>query len=67
MVDFDWEGILPNGKEMTAKAVHSWLVRDDLTEAFARTKAMNVDVLMPCVMGPKLLPFGKIGPQLALS
>lgn len=47
MVDFDWAGILPDGKEMIAKTRHSWVVTDDPTEAFARIKSIDVEVLAP--------------------
>lgn len=47
MVDFDWEGILPDGNEMTAKTRHSWLVQDNPKEAFAHIKTMDVEVLAP--------------------
>lgn len=50
MVDFDWEGILPDGKEMTAKTRHAWVVMDDPTEAFARIKSIDVEVLAPFAM-----------------
>jgi hypothetical protein len=46
-VDFDWQGILPNGNEMTAKTRHSWTVDDNVTERFARIKTMQVEVLKP--------------------
>lgn len=49
-VDFDWQGLLPDGKEMTAKTRHSWLVLDNPTEAFARIKSMDVELLSPFAM-----------------
>lgn len=50
MVDFDWEGILPDGKQMIAKTRHSWKVVDDPAEAFARIRSMDVEVLSPFTM-----------------
>ena len=44
---FDWNGILPNATEMTAKTKHTWIVIDDPTERFARIKTMDVEVLEP--------------------
>ena len=46
-VDFDWQGILPDGKEMVAKTRHSWTVEDNATERFARIKTAHVEVLKP--------------------
>lgn len=44
---FDWNGILPNEVEMTAKTKHTWLVVDNPTERFARIKTIDVEVLEP--------------------
>lgn len=44
---FDWNGILPDGNEMTAKTRHNWTVTDDPTERFARIKTVDVEVLEP--------------------
>jgi hypothetical protein len=46
-MDFDWEGILPDGKIMTAKTHHRWIVLDDPAERFARIKSIDVEVLKP--------------------
>jgi hypothetical protein len=46
-MDFDWEGILPDGNVMTAKTRHSWTIVDDPTERFARIKTIDVDVIRP--------------------
>ncbi len=46
-VDFDWQGILPDGREMVAKTRHSWTVEDNATERFARIKTAQVEVLKP--------------------
>ena len=51
-VDFDWEGILPNGQGMTAKTRHVWTVTDDPSERFARIKSMDVEVLEPFAPKP---------------
>lgn len=51
-VDFDWEGILPNGKEMAAKTRHSWVVTDDPSERFARLRSVEVQVLEPFALKP---------------
>jgi len=47
MMDFDWNGILPNGKEMSAKTNHTWSVDDDPTERFARISSVSVKILEP--------------------
>ena len=44
---FDWNGLLPDGKEMTAKTAHTWQIVDDPTERFARIKTVDVEVLEP--------------------
>ena len=44
---FDWNGILPNNAEMTAKTKHTWLVVDDPTKRFAQIKSVDVEVLEP--------------------
>ena len=46
-MDFDWAGILPNDTEMTAKTRHTWIVKDDVTERFARIQDVSVEVLEP--------------------
>jgi hypothetical protein len=51
--DFDWQGILPDGKEMIAKTRHSWLVADNPKERFARIKTIDVEVLAPFAPKPK--------------
>ena len=44
---FDWNGILPDGTEMTAKTHHTWQVVDSPSERFARIKRIDVKVLEP--------------------
>ncbi|MCY6380752.1 hypothetical protein [Hoeflea prorocentri] len=44
---FDWNGILPDQTEMTAKTRHTWLVVDDPSERFARIKTVDVEVIEP--------------------
>ena len=46
-VDFDWEGILPDGTIMTARTRHDWTVSNDVTERFARIESVDVEVLEP--------------------
>ncbi len=46
-MDFDWEGILPNGAELVAKTRHSWTATNDVTERFARIKSVDVEILEP--------------------
>lgn len=46
-VDFDWQGILPNGSQMTGKTRHSWTVEDKVAERFARIKTLKVQTLKP--------------------
>lgn len=45
--DFDWIGIAPDGTELVAKTRHSWTVKNDVTERFARIKTVDVEVLEP--------------------
>ncbi len=52
-MDFDWQGILPDGTQMTAKTRHSWTVEDKVTERFARIKTVKVEVLKPFAPIPK--------------
>ncbi len=46
-MDFVWNGILPNGAQMTAKTHHTWIVVNDVTERFARIQTMDVETLEP--------------------
>lgn len=46
-MNFDWNGILPDDTEMTAKTNHTWTVVDDPTKRFAQIKSMDVKVLEP--------------------
>lgn len=43
----DWNGILPNDVEMTAKTAHTWTVLDTPTERFPRIKTIDVKLLEP--------------------
>jgi hypothetical protein len=47
MVDFDWLGILPDGKELIAKTRHTWNVTDNPKERFTRIKTIDVELLLP--------------------
>lgn len=44
---FDWNGILPNDKEMTAKTKHTWTVIDNPKERFARIQNIDVEIIKP--------------------
>jgi hypothetical protein len=46
-VDFDWQGITHDGKDLAVKTRHAWDVTDNPKERFARIKTMNVEVLEP--------------------
>lgn len=46
-VGFDWQGIRPDGKRMTAKTAHTWVVTDDPTERFARVERIRVETIEP--------------------
>ena len=46
-VDFDGEGILPDGTVVTARTRHRWTVADDVAERFARIESVDVEVLEP--------------------
>jgi hypothetical protein len=52
-VDFDWQGILPNGAQMMTKTRHTWTVEDKVTDRFARIKTIKVEVLKPLAPVPK--------------
>ncbi len=46
-MDFDWEGITPDGVLLGAKSRHAWLVLDNLAHRFARIARMDVELLEP--------------------
>lgn len=46
-VDFDWEGILPDGTELEAETRHTWNVIDNPIERFARIKSVDMSILKP--------------------
>lgn len=46
-MDLDWNGILPNGGQLTAKTRHVWRVIDDPSARFARIQAIEVEILEP--------------------
>jgi hypothetical protein len=46
-VDFDWQGLLPDGNQMTAKSHHTWQIIDNPTKRFAQVKNMKVEMLVP--------------------
>jgi hypothetical protein len=49
-VTMDWNGLLPNGKHMTAKTLHNWTVVDNPSDRFARIKTIKVEVLEPFII-----------------
>lgn len=46
-VGFDWQGIRPDDKRMTAKTKHTWVVSDDPAERFARVERIRVETIEP--------------------
>ncbi|WP_179380331.1 hypothetical protein [Jannaschia marina] len=46
-MDFDWNGLLPDGTRMVAKTRHDWTVENDVSERFARIRTIDVEVLEP--------------------
>ena len=46
-VDFDWQGILPDGNEMVAKTRHTWTVTDNPADRFAKISNVDVEILEP--------------------
>lgn len=46
-VDFEWEGISVDDKEMTAETHHEWILENNLDERFARMKKMFVTQTKP--------------------
>ena len=44
---FDWQGLAPDGTELVARTRHNWTVEDNPSEAFARVKTVDVEVLTP--------------------
>lgn len=59
-MDFDWQGILPDGKEMVAKTRHSWAVEDNVTERVARIKTPHLDRGLSAVIAAR---FRKLCPK----
>ena len=43
----DWQGILPDGREVEANTRHVWIVVDDPSERFARIKQVDVEAIRP--------------------
>ncbi len=43
----DWTGLLPDGKRMTAKTQHTWIVVDVPADRFARIQKVDVAILEP--------------------
>lgn len=46
-VGFDWLGMRPDGKRMSAKTQHTWVVTDDPIERFARVERIRVEMIEP--------------------
>ncbi len=46
-VNFDWDGIKPDGTRMTAKTRHTWIVMDNPAERFARINKIRVEYIEP--------------------
>lgn len=46
-VSFNWQGIRPDGKRMTAKTAHTWVVTDEPSERFARVEKIRVELIEP--------------------
>jgi hypothetical protein len=46
-VEMQWEGILPNNSEMTARTRHTWLIEDKPKERFACIKTVDMQLLKP--------------------
>lgn len=46
-MEFDWNGLLPDGTELVARTRHTWTATNDVTERFARIKSVDVEVLEP--------------------
>ncbi len=51
-MDLDWNGILPDSSEMTAKTKHHWVIEDDPKQRFPRIRTMDVDILEPFTPKP---------------
>ncbi len=48
-VDFEWQGLSIDDKELTAETHHEWILENDLDERFARIKKMIVTQIKPFV------------------
>lgn len=46
-VDFEWEGISVDNKQMVAETHHEWVLENNLDERFARIKTMKVSQIKP--------------------
>ena len=51
-MDLDWNGILPDSTEMTAKTRHHWIIEDDPKKRFPRIRSMDVDIIEPFAPKP---------------
>jgi hypothetical protein len=50
--NFDWEGLLPDGKAVTAETRHAWVITDDPKERFARIESLSVKAVRPLMPRP---------------
>lgn len=46
-MDFNWFGITPDGTRLIAETRHNWTLTNDVSERFARIKAMDVELVTP--------------------
>lgn len=46
-VEFDWLGLRPDGKTMSARTHHVWTVHDDPRERFSRVGKIDVKIIRP--------------------
>ncbi len=46
-VDFEWQGISIDDKNMIAETHHEWLLENDMDERFARVKTMHIAQTIP--------------------
>lgn len=46
-MNFNWQGLLPDGTKLAAKTQHHWTIENDIKERFARIKRVDVEILEP--------------------
>jgi hypothetical protein len=52
-MQFDWQGVLPDGSEMVARTQHNWTVTDNPKDRFAKVKTVDVALLVPFQPKPR--------------